>query len=81
MAAEPCSKIPQIKVEIMKTLKSFYAVYVSPLAVEITTDDQSGLAQGRFVCRQANYPSLHRFARNLALHHHLPLHDYVQLNA
>ncbi|MEL6382106.1 MAG: hypothetical protein AAFQ89_06480 [Cyanobacteria bacterium J06626_18] len=63
----------------MKALKSFYSVYVSPLAVEIVSHEQASLAQGRFICRQANYPSLHRFARNLALHHHLPLHDYVQL--
>ena len=65
----------------MKTFSSFYAVYVSPLAVEIMPHEQADLAHGRFICRQANYPSLHRFARNLALQRHLPLHDYVQLNA
>ncbi len=62
----------------MKSFKSVYAVYVSPLSVELCSAEQRMLARGRFVCRQSDYDSILRFARNLALHHRLPLHNYTQ---
>ncbi|MBE7380923.1 MAG: hypothetical protein F6J95_005890 [Leptolyngbya sp. SIO1E4] len=65
----------------MKNLKSVYAVYVSPLAIELRSKEQAALAHGRLVCKQTNYSSILRFARNLALHHRLPLHNYVQAEA
>ena len=65
----------------MEKNEPFYAVYVSPLTVEIISYEQSDLAKGRFVCRQANYSSLLRFARNLALQYRLTLHNHVQAKA
>ncbi|NER79605.1 MAG: hypothetical protein F6K42_08475 [Leptolyngbya sp. SIO1D8] len=62
----------------MKSLKSVYAVYVSPLAVELCDKEQAAMAQGRFICKQSDYSSILRFARNLALHRRLPFHNYVQ---
>lgn len=62
----------------MNQLHAAYAVYVSALAVEIYRGDQPVSSQGRFVCKQSNYLSILRFARNLALHRHLPLYNYAQ---
>lgn len=65
----------------MEKLEPSYAVYVSPLAVEIISHEQANLASGRFVCRQTNYSSIFRFARNLALQYRLTLHNHVQAKA
>ena len=64
----------------MSQADSSYAVYVSAIAVELHNDQHFALAQGRCVCKQANYSSILRFARNLALHRHLPLRNYAQLS-
>ena len=55
-----------------------YAVFISPIAVEIHSDDRLAAARGRCICKQANYASIHRFARNLALRRHLPLCNYAE---
>jgi hypothetical protein len=57
-----------------------YAVYISPIAVELHNDQHLALAQGRCVCKQASYLSILRFARNLALHRRLPLRNYAKLS-
>lgn len=62
----------------MSQLNASYAVYISPSAVELHSDSHQAIAQGRCVCRQSNYLSILRFARNLALHHHIPLCNYAQ---
>ncbi|MEM9006291.1 MAG: hypothetical protein AAGE59_22530 [Cyanobacteria bacterium P01_F01_bin.86] len=62
----------------MKEIEASYAVYVSPFSVEILDHEQSARASGRLVCKQANYSSLFRFARNLALQYRLPLHNYCR---
>ncbi len=64
----------------MENLKSVYQVYVSAFAIELYDQDRLGISQGRFVCKQSNYVSILRFARNLALHRHLPLRNYAQVN-
>jgi hypothetical protein len=65
----------------MQIPKSTYKVYVSAVAIELHGDEQPGLARGRLVCKQSNYPSIFRFARNLALHRHLPLRNYSEAEA
>lgn len=65
----------------MNNFNTSYMVYVSSGAVGLYKHEQAALAQGRFVCKQSNYSSIFRFARNLALHHHLPLHNYAQRQA
>jgi hypothetical protein len=62
----------------MQKLTSLYAVYISPMAVELLKNDTLPLAPGRCICKQSNYMSIYRFARNLALHRHLPLYNHVR---
>lgn len=62
----------------MKNINALYAVYVSPLAVEVFDQEQSIFARGRFICKQSDYDSILRFARNLASNRHVPLRNYVQ---
>jgi hypothetical protein len=62
----------------MQKLTSLYAVYLSPMAVELLDNGTPPLAKGRCICKQSNYMSIYRFARNLALHRRLPLHNHVR---
>ncbi|MEL6397868.1 MAG: hypothetical protein AAFR26_02145 [Cyanobacteria bacterium J06626_4] len=65
----------------MSKISSFYAVYMSSLAIEVHNQNQLALARGRCICKQSNYTSILRFARNLAQHHQLPLCNYAQIEA
>ncbi|MDA0673006.1 MAG: hypothetical protein O3C67_04775 [Cyanobacteria bacterium] len=61
----------------MNTLQEVYAVYISALGVELYPETEANLAHGRFLCKQSNYSSILRFARNLACHRRIPLRNYV----
>jgi hypothetical protein len=65
----------------MNATTRIFSVYVSDLAVELRDDDNQYFSDGRLVCRQRNYDSLLKFARNMALNLAVPLRDYTRSEA
>lgn len=65
----------------MNAATRIFSVYVSDFAIELRDDGNHYAGNGRLVCRQRNYDSLFRFARNLALNRAIPLRDYTRSEA
>ncbi|WP_156120003.1 hypothetical protein [Leptolyngbya sp. KIOST-1] len=62
----------------MTTATRTFAVYVSDIAIDLCDYGSQYAGDGRLVCRQRNYDSLFRFAKNLALNRAIPLRDYTR---
>ncbi|MBE9137888.1 hypothetical protein IQ254_11910 [Nodosilinea sp. LEGE 07088] len=62
----------------MNAATRMFAVYVSDLVIELRDNGSQYAGDGRLLCRQSNYDSLFKFARNLALNRAIPLRDYTQ---
>jgi hypothetical protein len=65
----------------MSTATRVFSVYVSDVAVELRDDSGPYGGDGRFLCRQRNYESLLRFAKNLSINRGIPLQDYTRAGA
>lgn len=65
----------------MNAATRIFSVYVSDLAIELSDDRVEYAGDGRLVCRQRNYDSLFKFAKNMALNYAVPLRDYTRSNA
>lgn len=65
----------------MNVATRIFSVYVSDAAIELRDDGSQYAGQGRLVCRQRNYDSLFKFAKNMALNRAIPLHDYTRAEA
>lgn len=65
----------------MNAATQIFSVYISDLVVELRDNGSHYSGDGRLVCRQHNYDSLFRFAKNLALNRAIPLQDYTRSKA
>jgi hypothetical protein len=65
----------------MNATTRVFSVYVSDFAIELRDDGNQYSGDGRLVCRQRNYDSLFKFAKNMALNHAVPLRDYTRSEA
>jgi hypothetical protein len=65
----------------MNAATRMFSVYVSDLVIELRDNGSQYSGNGRLVCRQSNYDSLFKFARNLALNRAIPLRDYTKSTA
>lgn len=65
----------------MNAATRIFSVYVSDFAIELQDDCNEYSGDGRLVCRQRNYDSLFKFAKNMALNYAVPLRDYTRSGA
>lgn len=65
----------------MSAATRVFSVYVSDFAIELRDDGSQYSGDGRLLCRQRNYDSLFKFARNLARNRAIPLQDYTRSGA
>lgn len=65
----------------MNATTRIFSVYVSDFAIELRDDGSRYSGDGRLVCRQRNYDSLFKFAKNMALNRAVPLQDYTRSTA
>lgn len=55
-----------------------FSLYLSDLAVELQSEQDTYLGKGRFICSQKNYDSLLKFAKKLSFSRQVPLRNYTQ---